>query len=460
MRRDEQTTTAREDLVPAAASRVEPHLFLVLEAEQPFRPSSRHRLGDLMSVTLARGAPAAHERRRGELVLRVDDPRMSGRHARLARSTEGWTLEDAGSKNGTFLNAARVARALLRDGDVVECGRSFFLFRLLPPAAGEPDDVVSSELAPAAEPLATLSPPLAQKLELLARIATSDVPVGLTGESGSGKELVARAVHELSRRPGALVAVNCGAIPDGLVEAELFGARKGAYSGAVADRPGLVRGAHRGTLFLDEIGDLPLGSQAALLRVLQERQVIPVGGSEVIRVDFRLITATHRDLDAAVRAGTFRQDLLARIGGFSLALPPLRERREDLGILLRAILTRDGAAPGLTLHPVAARALLRHAWPLNIRELERCLVTAAVLARGGLLEPEHLPPAVLDEPTAPARPRALSGEDAELRARLEALLVEHDGNVSAVARAMGRERVQIHRWIRRFGLDLAGFRGP
>jgi len=455
----DRTTTAEEDTPSSTPRRAQPVLVLLFECDAPFRPSSRHLLGSTSTVLIGRGAERSWRRDGAELTLRVADDRVSSAHARLTRGPDGWTFEDLESKNGSALNGSRVTAALLRDGDVLECGRTFFLFAHRPFEIHDPPDASSSDLAPPAAPLLTLSASLERDLAKLAQVAPTAVPVCLRGDTGSGKGVVAATVHELSRRPGPLVGVNCGAIPDMLVEAELFGSRKGAFTGALENRVGLVRSAEHGTLLLDEIGDLPLASQAALLRVLQEKQVVPVGAERAVAVDFRLITSTHRDLDQGVREGWFREDLYARISGFSLTLPPLRERREDLGIFIRAILGREAGGGAVKLHPEAARALVRHSWPLNVRELEKCLVTATVLARGGTLVPDHLPePVTRPREPAAARRATLSDEDQRLRGRLEELLAEHGGNISAVARAMQRQRVQIHRWLRRFGLDLAAYR--
>jgi transcriptional regulator with PAS, ATPase and Fis domain len=280
------------------------------------------------------------------------------------------------------------------------------------------------------------------------------VPIELLGESGTGKEVVARALHALSGRAGRLVAVNCGAIAGNLVESELFGSRRGAFSGA-EDRVGHVRTADRGTLLLDEIGDLPLPAQAALLRVLQEGEVVPVGDSVPIAVDVRVIAATHRDLDAKVAAGEFRADLLARLGGLRATLPPLRDRREDLGLILA-----EAGPRALTRE--AGRALLAHDWPLNIRELRQAIDAAIALAGDAAIGLEHLPEPVRRahlQPGDEAAVDALSAEDRAVRDRLVELLREHRGNVAAVARSLGKARPQVHRWLRRFHLDADSYRG-
>jgi sigma-54 dependent transcriptional regulator, acetoin dehydrogenase operon transcriptional activator AcoR len=222
-----------------------------------------------------------------------------------------------------------------------------------------------------------------------------------------------------------------------------------------------VRAADRGTLFLDEIGDLPLAAQAALLRVLQEGEVLPLGGSMPVPVDVRVVVASHRDLPALVAAGKFRADLLARLNGWSMTLPPLRERREDLGLIAGEILRRAGgeAAPSLTWD--AARALFAHQWPLNARELDKLLTTALVLS-GGRIERTHL--AALDAPialpvaTSPSPASELSDADRRLRDALVAAMAEHRGNVNAVARTMGKAPVQIRRWVKRLAVDVHLYR--
>jgi DNA-binding NtrC family response regulator len=267
---------------------------------------------------------------------------------------------------------------------------------------------------------------------------------------------MARAIHDASGRSGAFVAVNCGALPRTLIESELFGHRRGAFSGASEDRDGLFRRAHQGTLFLDEIAELPLESQVALLRVLQEGEVRPVGASDATQVDVRVIAASHQDLSRRVADGRFRQDLYGRIAGFEITMPALRDRREDLGTLIAAILPRISPCPErFTLQRDAAMALLRYPWPQNVRELEQALRSAVALCDDGKLRLAHLP-----APIAGYRPTAslLSAGDAELRARLVDLLAESSGNVAAVARAMARAPVQIRRWCRRLHIDLSAFR--
>jgi transcriptional regulator with PAS, ATPase and Fis domain len=435
-------------------------------------PPARYSLADVDTVVIGRGGTRGALRNREggvrQLVLRVPDRWMSSTHARLSKVFGRWMVEDAGSKNGTVLNGALEKRAVLSDGDLVELGHTFFLYRdAVPTEESEPVDTDASDLVAPAPGLATLLLPFSRAFSALTQVAASPVSIVLMGESGTGKEVIARAIHELSRRAGQFVAVNCGALPETLVETELFGYKKGAFSGAGEDRPGLVRAADRGTVFLDEIGDLPATSQAAFLRVLQEKEVTPVGATKPVPVDFRLVAATHRHLEHLVARGEFRADLFARISGFSVELPPLRERREDLGLLVGTLLRRHlpERCEQVTFSSEAARALFRYPWPLNIRELEKALSTAVVLAGNGPVEPSHLPTAVAAAlkatPVTPSEVEEsgpLSEEDAKRKEELLALLREHGGNISAVARVMGKARMQIQRWIKRYGIDPTSLR--
>jgi DNA-binding NtrC family response regulator len=433
------------------------------------RPAS-HSLADLDEVRFQRG-PRSVERRGRVLVLAIPDPRMSSEHGRLVRHGDRWLLDDPSSKNGAVVDGTITRRAPLADGTVIELGRSFFVFRI--GAVDAVPDHLAGDVEPAQLPawgpgMATFSPTLAAAFAAVARIAATAVSIVIHGETGTGKEVIARAIHRLSRRPGELVAINCGALASALVEAELFGHRKGAFTGAAVDRPGLVRSADRGTLFLDEIGDLPRELQTAFLRVLQEHEVLPVGDDRPVRVDLRLISATLCDLESAVASGRFRADLHHRILGHTIELPRLRDRREDLGLLIDALLAPG--TPGRTIRfaPAALRAIVRHDWPGNIRELQKVLAAAVELAPGGTIELEHLPAALRRTPAlhAPAAQIAptpawvadLDREDRELRERLVALFEEHQGNVVAVAEALGKQRTQIYKWIKRLGIDVSQFR--
>jgi transcriptional regulator with PAS, ATPase and Fis domain len=430
-----------------------PLLIRVLHCDQPFSGTEVFGLSELDELVLTRANPGGSERseqaaeRRLELPL--PDGRVSRPHARLSRRGRHFYVEDLGSKNGTRVNGRSAACEDLADGDWLEVGRTFFLYRERDAAAtgSESDDATSAAALPG---LTSLHPELDAAIRTLAQVASSRIPVVLLGETGTGKEVLARALHQASGRAGRFVAINCGAIPRELVEAELFGVRRGAYTGAVEPRVGHVRSAEGGTLFLDEVAELPPHAQVALLRVLETHEVIPVGETRPVSVDFRVVAATNRDLVADVAAGRFRSDLFARLGGLQVTVPPLRERPEDLGILIPALLARHGAADTLRIAVEAGRALLRYSWPLNVRELEKVLQTALALSPGAV-ELSALP-AVLSVDSETESP----GDDEQIRARVQVLLSEHQGNVSAVARAMGRDRVQIRRWIRRFGLVSPG----
>jgi transcriptional regulator of acetoin/glycerol metabolism len=426
-----------------------PALVLAFECHRPIAGPARLGLSDLHEVTLGRGAERALATEGGRAELLIPDRWMSGKHARLTSSFGRWILEDCGSKNGTRVNGKTIERIELQSGDVVEAGRSFFVFR----ADGPPSARGLEEFAGAAP--YSVHPALERDLDKLTKIAATPVAILILGESGTGKEVLAELIHKHSGRSGQLVAVNCGALPAGLVESELFGHKKGAFSGAVQDHKGLVRQADGGTLFLDEVADLPGPSQAALLRVLQEREVRPVGDTAVVPVDIRTIAATHLDLEARVEAGAFRRDLFARIGSYRVTLPPLRDRIEDLGLLI-ARFSESLAVQRIELE--AARALFGYRWPLNVRELQSALSTASVLSSEGTICLEHLPEPLrtLDQP-GPEK-QGLSEEDRALVDSLKSLLEEHRGNISAIARAMGKDRKQIQRWLKRFELDAESYR--
>jgi two-component system, NtrC family, response regulator HydG len=286
-------------------------------------------------------------------------------------------------------------------------------------------------LEPAARggPVEVHSEPFRRVLELAARVAAFDSSVLITGETGTGKEVLARYIHGLSpRSAGPFVAVNCGALPETLLEAELFGHKAGAFTGAVQDRVGLFEQAGGGTVFLDEIGDVSAAMQVKLLRVLQEREVMRVGESRTRKVDVRVMAATNRDLAALIKAGSFREDLFYRLGVIEIVVPPLRERREDILPLARHFVERMARKlkkPGLRLDATCVDRLMAHPWPGNVRELENVIERLALLAEGDRLLPEHLPRVVSGAKSAAAAGAgAGSGSGAEART-LEELEMEH-----------------------------------
>jgi transcriptional regulator with GAF, ATPase, and Fis domain len=297
------------------------------------------------------------------------------------------------------------------------------------------------------------------------RIARADLSVLVLGETGTGKELVARALHEASGRPGQLATVNCAAIPATLLESELFGSKRGAFTGADRDRIGIVKSASGGTLFLDEIGEMPLEAQAKVLRMIETRQVTPVGSHAAEAVDVRIVCATHRPLPRLVREERFRGDLFARISAHTIALPPLRDRKEDVFQLARFFLERAGATQ-LRLSAAFMIGLVSYDWPFNVRELEAAIKRAVALA-DDTLDERHLPTGAADAlkelrqgadaaATGEAPAKARGGAPSE--PALRSLLLRHGGNVAAVARELGKDRVQVHRWLKRYEISLAEFR--
>ncbi len=416
-------------------------LFVVLDAGRP-RAGTRHLLRGIERAVIGRGIAAA---RRDHSNLRIDlpDPHLSIEHAAVERALGGWTLRDLGSKNGVIVNGERTAQRVLSDGDWIEVGETFLRFRVLKLAAAAPDDTSGTEVP-------SLVPVVEGSLRRLIDVAPSMVPVLLLGESGVGKEVAARMVHAHSQRPGGFVAVNCAGLVESLAAATLFGHSRGAYTGATEDRLGAIRSSDRGTLLLDEVGDLQLATQGTLLRVLQEREVVPVGETRPIPIDVRFVAATLKDLEREVEQGRFRVDLYARLAGLRVTLPPLRDRLEDLGTLVSSSLSRIRGHE-LGLSSAAAWALCRHRWPLNIRELDQAIAAAAAVAQGDRIDLHQLPEQVAGR--APA-----AAVEAAKREELLALLRDHRGNLAAVARALTTSRAQIHRLLRRYSIDLETYR--
>ena len=440
-------------ITAARRTRAQPALYVGLAGDAPQTPPARISLSGLDRVDIGRGDKRSATRRAADgaelVTLCLADARLSGQHARATRLGSSWVIEDLQSKNGTTIAGEAITRRPLADRDAILVGHTVLVFR---DHGGEDGDVHGMPQA-AAPGLATMSPELAARFAELASAARSAVPIEITGESGTGKELVARAVHALSGRAGRFAAVNCGALSSSLLETELFGHKKGAYTGATDDRLGLVRSADGGTLFLDEVAELPAPSQAALLRVLQEGEVVPLGGDRPVKVELRVVTATHKALDAEVAANRFRADLRARMLGVQVALPPLRDRPEDLGMLVSTLLGRLAPDRSVAFSADAAGALYAYAWPLNIRELERALAAALAVTRERI-DLEQLP-AALRAPrgATPIDPASLSADDRVIRDTLVAAIARHEGNLAAVSRELGKDRTQIRRWMKRFGLS-------
>ncbi|XYH95686.1 sigma 54-interacting transcriptional regulator [Sorangium sp. So ce1128] len=405
------------------------------------------------------------------------DLRMSRRHARVRWSQGQWEIEDLDSRNGTSVDGVPLTGA--RAGGeprVVRTGSSLF--------------VIQADVEPFRAGISTtggtiLGPTLARSWDAIDRAARSGTVLHITGESGTGKEHAARAFHALGlRRGGPFVAVNCAAIPDGLAERLLFGARRGAYSGAGADAEGYVQAASGGVLFLDEVAELDLGVQAKLLRALEAREVIPLGASRPVPVDFALVSATHKDLRAQVAAGKLREDLFFRIAQPTVRIPRLRERPEEIPWIIDAALRSAGTSAPLAAHATLLEACLLRAWPGNVRELMaeiRAAAQEAQSARSPVVQARHLSSSAghafassqpsIPQPSAPgaaeqsSRSRLAAAEERSARRPaslpsdevIEETLRREGGNVARTARTLGVHRTQLRRWLdRRSATDEAG----
>jgi len=296
-----------------------------------------------------------------------------------------------------------------------------------------------------------------------ARVAKTETTVLLTGESGTGKEVIARFIHHASRRSqGPFIAINCAALPDQLLESELFGHERGAFTGAVAAKPGRIEQANGGVLFLDEVGEMAPIVQAKLLRVLEEREFMRLGSTRVLRADIRVIAATNRDLHAAMRRGEFREDLYYRLGVFEIALPALRDRLEDVLELADSFLEQIGETVGKPAAGIARDAkdqLLAYAWPGNVRELRNAIERAVILADGGFIRSEHLPvtaarPPLTSTDTAVASSLPAGGVNLEAieRSLVVKALTQARHNKTRAAKLLGLTRAQLYSRIEKYGL--------
>jgi len=290
---------------------------------------------------------------------------------------------------------------------------------------------------------------------LIEDVAPSRASVLIRGETGTGKELVARAIHNAGNRAaGPFVMVNCSALPETLLESELFGHVRGSFTGAVADRRGRFEEASGGTLFLDEIGDVNPAVQVKLLRVLQEKVIERVGDNKPVPVDVRIITATNRDIEALMSDGGIREDFYYRIKVVGLEVPPLRERREDIPLLVEHFLERHAEEGPLSVGPAAMAALMAHRWPGNVRELENAVEHAVVLARGGVIEPRHLPPEIADaRRRCDGAIRNVPRHSDDEKTMIAAALERAGWNRSRAARRLGIDRTTLWRKIREYGLE-------
>ncbi len=381
--------------------------------------------------------------RAADVTVRIDEPKVSRKHATISLRKGVLLVEDLGSRNGTTVNSGVLKGAVspVSGGGVVRIAGCEIVIAT---ATGAP---ARRDLPPTEEHLLVADPQMDQVLKLARRVARTPTTVLIVGETGVGKEVMAERIHAMSpRQTGPLVRVNCAAIPDALLESELFGHEKGAFTGADKRKAGYVEAAHGGTLFVDEIGELSAQAQVKLLRVLENHVVTRVGSTGEVPVDVRVICATHRDLPALVASGAFRADLYYRVSRFVLKVPPLRERRAEIPVLAqlfaRSFAQATGDAPP-AIDAAAILALGRYEWPGNVRELRNAVEYAIVMSDGGRVRAEHLPDEI-----ARTKREAHGSKGAGMRAELaqierqtidEALAAEN-GNQTRAARRLGISR--------------------
>ena len=370
--------------------------------------------------------------------------KVSREHARVFVERGRVLIEDQQSRNGTLVNGERVTRATLTIGDVVGIGGILLMVVLAPPSFAEPShpDIVGK------------SWPVARLLEDVTRVGASQHTVTLLGETGTGKELVAKSVHATSGRAGRLVAVNCGALAEGLLESELFGHEQGAFTGAAAPRPGLIAQAEGGTLFLDEVTSTPPRLQATLLRLLENGTYRPVGSNDEQTADVRVVAAAQPDILTSIDSGGFRADLWFRLSRRVITVPPLRERTEDIPLLARHFARAIKADAELS-SPLS-RALIRAHWRGNVRELRNIVEQIADVSQRSLLADASLVPSAAPRSAEPAqttiRQRRAKRRRPPRRV-LEHLLQEHAGRVAAVATALSVNKKTVYRWLEAHGLE-------
>jgi transcriptional regulator with GAF, ATPase, and Fis domain len=415
--------------------------------------------------------------------LVVSDDTVSRYHCKIVQEETGYLLVDLGSTNGTFINRVRIKEGYLKPGCTIGLGNTEIKFH----AADEKVEIVPSKK----EQLGDMVGKHVKMRELYAvieKIAPTSTTVVIEGETGTGKEVVAQTIHKLSQRAaGPMMVFDCGAVPDNLIESELFGHEKGSFTGAIMTRQGLFEMAHGGTLFLDELGELPLDLQPKLLRALEQREIRRVGSNKPIKVDVRIVAATNRNLEEEVKAGRFRQDLFYRLSVVRLFLPPLRERVEDIALLVKSFLAqasynrRPDGTPRVTGISRAAMDLLSaYRWPGNVRELVNTIERAVSFAESELIEPRDLPETVRGESMAPqrasasapmslmpgAQPSALMPDsDSTFKDAKErwvssferdyilTLLKKNKGNISHAAREADIDRKYFRKLMRKYGIE-------
>jgi transcriptional regulator with GAF, ATPase, and Fis domain len=435
--------------------------------------------GALCGEALALNAPQTAIGRDPDNHLSIADQLLSRRHCTVEATADGFLVRDLGSANGTYVNGTAINDCLLQHGDRIRAGNSLLLF--VDKESEDDDGVCAADVNDAlterivrgdnqrgsncASDLSGIvvtafrqrhgligdAPAMRAVYEWIDRVARADCTVLICGETGTGKELAARAIHDTSNRGrGPFIAINCAALTETLLESELFGHEKGAFTGAVGLKKGKLELADRGTLFLDEIGDLAPGLQAKLLRALQHHEFERVGGTRTIHVDVRVIAATNIDLEKGVAEGRFRQDLWYRLNVVNVTMPPLRARRADISSLVVHFGKRYGHGRPLEISPAAMHALSAYEWPGNVRELENVIERATVLGRSNRIEVDDLPQGVRDSAGPLPEPGALYHRNVvETKRRLILDAIDQSGgNHTAAARLLGINPTYLHRLLR------------
>jgi transcriptional regulator with PAS, ATPase and Fis domain len=390
--------------------------------------------------------------------IQIDDPKVSREHARIVRRDGALQLVDLGSRNGTRVNGktARGQSVPLSSGDIIRFGQAEILIAETAGQRERPDPAAAAVELPG---VVVSDPAMAQAFDRARRVAQAETTVRLLGETGVGKEVIAEQIHRQSpRAQGPLVRLNCGALPESILESELFGHERGAFTGADKRKAGYLETANGGTLFLDEIGELGASMQTRLLRVLEDRKFMRVGGREEITSDLRVIAATNRELERDVKAGRFRQDLYFRLAAFIIRLPPLRERPSEID-LFAELFARQFAKrmnrPRFRLSADAMATLRAYDWPGNVRELRNAIEHAVVLADDGVVTARHLPDSVRAGPSgvATAATGGMRGQVAETERRaIEEAMQAEDGNQTRAARRLGISRRALLYKLEKHGL--------
>jgi DNA-binding NtrC family response regulator len=442
-----------------------------------------------MTVEVRLGQKEVKIGRGHEADLQLPDPSVSRLHAKVFRVGRQYFLADLRSRNGTHADGKRITQLALEDGVMFQVGpfRIHFHLPVSGSSAGEEATVPPGTVSPAIDsvdvepvpaprrtsgstvtveaPFGLIggSPHVRKLIATIRRVAASEVPVLIEGETGSGKELVARGIHDASvRRERPFIVVNCGAISPELIESELFGHERGAFTGATAQRKGAFELANNGTIFLDEIGELPLSLQPKLLRVLEQKEVKRVGGNDMLLADVRILAATNRNLREEVARKAFREDLYFRVGAITVPIPPLRDRREDVAPIARHFLlgmanSISGPVPGLS--PAALDSLISHDWPGNVRELRNAIQRAVVMAEGReLAGPDFSFLRRAANPEVETEtPSGLSRWERAERTNILGELARQMGNKTKTARELGIAKSTLFEKLKKYGIRTAEF---